>query len=555
MVIAELLASLGVQVDEKSLKKVDSVLGGVASNASKILGGVAAIFGGAQLTSFVKELVAVGSELNDTAVRLGTNTRALQEYRFAAQQVGVDNATLDTSFRFLAKSSYDASTGGKEAAAVYRKLGVNVKDANGNLAPAEDLFIGVAQALSELDNESEKTALALKVFGRGGQAILPLVNEGAEGIARLRAEFGELGGGFSDEFVAQADALGDSMDALETAGQSLKSTFGVAVFPIIQWGVNLLLKLEKGFHHIIDGTRLVKSGLAVMTAAFVAWGVAALWAARQAIAGWLAAVAPFVLVGVALAALALILDDVAALLTGGKSLVGKYLDEWFGVGTADALVRNWAEGVRMLGEAFDWLADVGGEALMWIDQNLGLVNIAVLALTGPFGLLAKLAVENLDLIGNKIKQFADWVLGIGETIANALDPTGGLSSAVKEHFGALRKLLPDMPDISIPGLGGLPGDAVNRVNRDGSAFFDFAAHPGVAAPDAVHPALRPGSVATDGGHGGPVTVDARVDAPITVHGATDPRATARAIREELDARESSQASRLRHALTNRPKGK
>jgi hypothetical protein len=107
-----------------------------------------------------------------------------------------------------------------------------------------------------------------------------------------------------------------------------------------------------------------------------------------------------------------------------------------------------------------------------------------------------------------------------------------------------------MPDFG-PGLGALPGDAVNRVNRDGSGFFDFAANPGVAAPDAVHPTFRAGSVTAPAGAGG-VTVDATTNAPITVNGG-DPRATAREIRKELDARDKAQAERVKRALVNRPK--
>ena len=43
---------------------------------------------------------------------------------------------------------------------------------------------------------------ALDIFGRGGKTLLPLFNEGAEGIRAMRREFQELGGAFTDEGAA-----------------------------------------------------------------------------------------------------------------------------------------------------------------------------------------------------------------------------------------------------------------------------------------------------------------------------------------------------------------
>lgn len=545
MVIAELLASLGVEVDKKSLSKVDSVLGGVASSATKILGGIAAVFGGVSAAGFVRELIAIGGELDDATRRFGVTAKYLQGLRYAAAQAGAPIESVGNAIKFAAKNAYDAATGGKESSEAFRALGVAVTEADGAVRSTSAVFDDTLNALAGVENNTERTALALKTLGRGAADILPLIAQGADGIAALRAQFEELGGGYSDEFVAQADALGDSIDALTTAGQSLKSTFGLTIFPVIQRGVDILLSLGKGFNRIIKGTRIVKMALAVMAAGFIAWGVAALWAARQAITAWLATIAPFLLVGVAMAALALILDDIAALLTGGKSLIGKYLDEWFGVGTADALVRNWTEGIRVLTDAVSALGDVTANAATdvlayWSDA---LTELGTLWDTG------------IDVLTDKIGSFASWVLEIGAKIAGALDPTGTLTNFVKGKVDALKGLLPDMPDVSLPdlgpGLGGLPGDAVNRRNRDGSAFFDFAAVGAVAAPDAVHPAFRAGAVPAGGGSG-PVTVDATTNAPITVTGSDNPRATARAVRRELDARDAAQAERVRRALVNRP---
>src|SRR5688572_19721087 len=105
MVIAELLASLGVTVDPKAQKTIESTLGGIAKNASRILGGVAAIFGGAQITGFVNELITVASELKDVAFRLDMSATSVQRWRYVAGQAGVSADGLSNALKFTTKNA------------------------------------------------------------------------------------------------------------------------------------------------------------------------------------------------------------------------------------------------------------------------------------------------------------------------------------------------------------------------------------------------------------------------------------------------------------------
>ncbi len=554
MVIAELLASLGVDVDKKAFKDIDTALGGVAKSATKILGGIGILLGGVGITQFVGDLIRVGGELDDASRKFGVSTKTLQAWRFAAGQTGASAEAVGNALKFTAKNAYDAATGGKESAAAFAKLGVSVKDASGNVRDTDSVFLDTLNGLAGVENNTERTALALKVLGRGAADMLPLIAQGKDGIAALRAEFEELGGGFSDEFVAEADALGDSLDSLTESGKGLRQSFGLAVFPILQKGVDVLIKLAKWFRHVTRGSQVVKTTLAVMAAAFIAWGIAAAWAARQAIVGWLVAAAPFLLVAAAVAALGLVLDDVRALLTGGKSLIGKYLDEWFGVGTADALVRNWSEGIRVLtdtvtamGEAISNTADVMINMAMdvyafWSDTIKNIVG----DWTSGIGIIG-------DTIKGAMASFDDWLDPTGERKKKRLDGDAK-RSFMKGRLGNVDKLENLSGATFGPGLGGLPGDAVNRVNRDGSAFFDFAAHPGVAAPDAVHPALRPGAVPATGTAAGGGTT-AVTNAPITINAAPgmSEREIGRQAAKHIEAANEATAHRVRAANVNRPR--
>jgi hypothetical protein len=52
----------------------------------------------------------------------------------------------------------------------------------------------------------------MQLFGRGGAALLPMMNEGREGIAKLREEARRLGLVMSTEDAVSADKLDDSIN-------------------------------------------------------------------------------------------------------------------------------------------------------------------------------------------------------------------------------------------------------------------------------------------------------------------------------------------------------
>jgi uncharacterized phage infection (PIP) family protein YhgE len=79
------------------------------------------------------------------------------------------------------------------------------------------VFGDFADVFKNLRDGPEKTALALKVFGKAGAELIPLLNEGRQGLSAYSQELRDLGGEVSSEAAKAADEFNDNIDKLKVA--------------------------------------------------------------------------------------------------------------------------------------------------------------------------------------------------------------------------------------------------------------------------------------------------------------------------------------------------
>ncbi len=540
MIVTELLGKLGLEVDKSSFAKGDQAIKGIGGRLGGFVKLAAGAFAVTKVIGFVNGLVQAGSALNDAAIRLGVTTNALQELNFAAEQTGATSADLENGLKFLSKNAVAAAGGSAELSAAYKKLGVNVKDSNGEIKSSEVLLGEVAEGLSKTDNASERTALAVKLLGRGGAALLPMLVKGEAGLAAFRKEFAELGGGFDEEFVENADKVGDNLDRLRLLSTSLKSAIGNVLLPVIDRVLTKLIDWGKVMMRVLKGSEFIRASLILLAT------VSAITAA-QALLPWV----PVVLLFVGLAA---VIDEIYNLMTGGKSIIGEWLDEWLGVGTVDRFVRRWAGGVEILVKNLKDLFKLATEN-------------PVEALLAPFKGTFQLAQDLGDMHGREaawaekekeIRRQREIGGAMNLALANALEDdlrtSRGDDVAAGRGMGAKLKMDESIPRTTRRGI-----DAPLAA---GSAGFGFASQ------DAVSPLLRPGNIsaaqssvgggtargsAMSNAGGGVVVGDTNVTVQATTN--ADPKEIARIAGDVAEKKHKEQAKRVRNALTNRtPRG-
>lgn len=237
MAVRELLAYFGVKVDTKELDKGHDKIEGLVGDLKHFGHALAGAFLFHEVESFVKKTVDAAQSLDRVANTLGMAADELQQYQHAADMVDVTNEQINASFRFLQKNAYAAANGSKMVGTVFKDLGIDLEDSDKKLRPTAELFDEVADRIKSLEDPAAQTALAMKIFGRNGAALLPMLKTGSEGIAEYRKEVEELGGGFQDSFLQLADKFDKHEKKLAFLKKSISAQLvGLAIPGLMTFG-------------------------------------------------------------------------------------------------------------------------------------------------------------------------------------------------------------------------------------------------------------------------------------------------------------------------------
>lgn len=413
----------------------------------------------ASLRIFAKE----GDALAKMSQRTGASVEALSELGYAADQSGASIDSLERGLRIMQRTIVEAATGSQGAQDALARLGLTVQDLAG-LAP-DDQFTLIADRLSKIEDPAIKAATAMELFGRGGTELLPMLADGAAGIAQLREEARRFGLTTSTQAANDAVYFGDQVAIVGKQAKKVAFEIGAALAPAL---IDFVHKLQHTLKATIDwvkanretivtvakvlalvtatGIAMITLGLAVKVLAFALTPlvvalklVAAAFAIIQAVV--LAILTPFALIVATIVGLgALFLTQSKAGQTAMKDLGGSVTDlsKTFktlgsdagealdGIKTALAsgdfaaaarvgwafLKLEWVRGINFL--SIQWEAFRQGFLEAWADT----VHMFATLFVGGVGLIRKLFVEleaGWHTLLNRLGAFFDnWGTGIAK---------------------------------------------------------------------------------------------------------------------------------------------
>jgi hypothetical protein len=321
----------GLKDAEKSLKAFGASIASVGAKAAGL--GAAVV---TPLVGAAKMFADFGSDMLDMSQRTGISVEALSELGFAAEQSGADMESLELSVRKMQKFLADAASGGKGAQDMLRSLGLSIYQI-AQLAPDEQ-FERIADRLSQIQNPTMRAAAAMQVFGKSGTKMLPMLANGAAGIAELRRTSRELGLSMSTADATAAEGFGDRIDALGKVLNRVVMVVGSALVPVLDDAARWMTAITvQAAQWIRDNRELIATGFKV-AAAVLAGGVA------------------LVALGAAIGGIGSILGAVAAGLTLMGSIVAAMLSPVVVVTAAVAALGAW----------FVTSTQAGGQALEWL---------------------------------------------------------------------------------------------------------------------------------------------------------------------------------------------
>ena len=159
---------------EKGLDEAKTKGNDFADDAKNVVAPKAAIAFGAIATA----VVAVAREMyqlwqttlqyadtfGELSAQYGIATEGISEFAYMATQTGTYMNTLLSAMARM----YNRAKEGDEA---FAKIGVSVFEANGQIKQMDELFWECIEALNQIDNEGQRSATMLDVFGRSAMNV------------------------------------------------------------------------------------------------------------------------------------------------------------------------------------------------------------------------------------------------------------------------------------------------------------------------------------------------------------------------------------------------
>ena len=209
------LAKLRGNVDKtvKDVEKGGNKMGTAMKFGVGAALGVTALIGG--FAALVKSVADTGAAFDDMRQVTMMSVEALSALTYAGEIVGGTQEQITNGIVKLNESMAEAAQGTKLYTEAFDDLGVSVVDTDGKLRTTEAVFFDVADAISKMSDNADKVDLVKAVFGKGGTQLLPLLNEGKEGLAAMREEAVRMGKVMSTETAAASAVLNDNLARLK----------------------------------------------------------------------------------------------------------------------------------------------------------------------------------------------------------------------------------------------------------------------------------------------------------------------------------------------------
>lgn len=367
--LKELVTRFGFEIDDKGLKElqegIDAVKEGVLHLGEALVGEAVGLY------ELVERSAMAAVNLHHMSQETGITVESLQRLKLIAATTGISTDELNNSINILGRNLTMAKQGSEEARKHFRLFGITTAEIRSGNLTTEQVLARLGSRFEKMKDGPEKAGLAMELFGRSGARMIPFLNSFHKELDPINEKLADMYV-ITEDQVKSAEEFHIETEVLKNALLKITQVVGFGLLPSVTaivkqmklWIVenrqiiisnltefvkgmasalsltlkivDALVKSFAGFAHSIGGvkvaTELLLGTFALLSGATVLFGIGKVMQAvvelgnAFAIANLKAALFP-VLIGTAMVALFLIMEDFYSFFTGKKSFLGDLLDK------------------------------------------------------------------------------------------------------------------------------------------------------------------------------------------------------------------------------------
>jgi ribosomal protein L12E/L44/L45/RPP1/RPP2 len=236
------------------------------SGFEKAVGRIGDALKGLAIADVVRRLIDFGARtlenadnLAKMAERTGVSTEELSAWQHAANLAGISGDDLEIGLKKLAKTIGAAAAGGQEARDALAAVGLSARDSQGKILSVEMALDRIADKFQRTADGTQKAALAQEIFGRSGTMLIPLLDQGSAGLAKMREEAERLGLVLSGKDAAAMERLSDQFKNLGEGSKGVMQTFLAGLAPELSKLFDAIYRLYEPLINTGEGLEYVRA--------------------------------------------------------------------------------------------------------------------------------------------------------------------------------------------------------------------------------------------------------------------------------------------------------
>jgi hypothetical protein len=218
--------SAAVESAKASLTSLVDTVGGITSGFVGVGEAIAGAFALDKVADFASRMAELGTQTERTAAMLGLTTETVSEFNLAAQLSGSSAESMSHSMVLLARNMEQAIGGAQRQRSAFTALGISSEFLRQHQNDLQGTIEKIAEAFQRTADGPAKTAIAMTLLGRAGAQMIPILDQGTEGLARVR-EMGERTGTILSDKTAKG--MHETHEKMTELGAAVQG-FGIALF-------------------------------------------------------------------------------------------------------------------------------------------------------------------------------------------------------------------------------------------------------------------------------------------------------------------------------------